>query len=150
MKARWRIAVLASALAGGCAHTKSTDEGAAARDEQDQKEAGKTTKPESRRTGGTGAHEAGGQGAGKHATVPVASAPEALLAPGAEKKIREKLAADGFMGRDAETSDASMREGIRRFQRAKDLPATGVADQETVKRLGLDPDQIFRRGTVKD
>jgi murein L,D-transpeptidase YcbB/YkuD len=43
-----------------------------------------------------------------------------------------------------------MRDGIRRFQRAHDLPATGVADNETVKSLGLDPDQIFRKAAVKD
>ncbi len=47
-------------------------------------------------------------------------------------------------------SDAATREGVRRFQRAQDLPATGVPDAETVKRLGLDPDKTFRRGTVKD
>ena len=56
--------------------------------------------------------------------------------------------AGGFLGRDA--SDAAKRQGLRRFQRAHDLPATGVADHETVKRLGLDPDQIFRQATVKD
>ena len=58
--------------------------------------------------------------------VPVATAPEALLAPGAEDKIRERLVAGGFLAGDAK-SDAAMREGFRRFQRAQDLPATGVA-----------------------
>ena len=43
-----------------------------------------------------------------------------------------------------------MRDSIRRFQRAEDLPATGVPDRETVERLGLDPDETFRRGTVKE
>ncbi len=78
----------------------------------------------------------------------MATAPEALLAPGADHEIRQRLVAGGFLARDA--SDAATREGIRRFQRAQDLPATGVPDAETVKRLGLDPDKTFRRGTVKD
>jgi hypothetical protein len=43
-----------------------------------------------------------------------------------------------------------MSDGLRRFQRAHDLPATGIPDHQTVKDLGLDPDQIFRQGPVKD
>ena len=45
---------------------------------------------------------------------------------------------------------AATRGGIQKFQKAQDLPATGVPDAETVKRLGLDPDKTFRRATVKD
>ena len=87
---------------------------------------------------------------GKPDAVPVATAPEALLAPGAEDKIRERLVAGGFLATDADKSNGATRGGIRRFQKAQDLPATGVPDAETVKRLGLDPDKTFRRGTVKD
>jgi len=144
---RWPIAVLATALGVGCAHTKTTDQGAAESNNQDGgTEEAKATKPEPTRRGPRESRE---QGGGTHGGVPLATAPGALLAPGAEKKIRERLAADGFLARDAE-SDAAMGEGLRRFQRAKDLPATGVADQETVRRLGLDPDEIFRKAGVKD
>jgi hypothetical protein len=80
----------------------------------------------------------------------VATAPEALLAPGAEDKIRERLIAGGFLAADAGKSNGAMRGGIRQFQKAQDLPETGVPDAETVKRLGLNPDEMFRRGTVKD
>ena len=148
MNDRWRILVLATALAG-CAHTKSTDKGAESQDQDAKKADAKTetAKPES---AGRVARKSGAGGADERDSVPIASAPEGLLAPGAEKKIREKLAAGDFIARDAEPSDAAMREGLRKFQRAKDLPATGVPDHETVKRLGLDPDQIFRHGGVKD
>ena len=50
MKGRgWPIAVLATALGVGCAHTKTTDQGAAESDNQDGgTEEAKATKPEAR------------------------------------------------------------------------------------------------------
>src|SRR4029079_17837352 len=141
MKARGPLVVLATALVGACAHTKTADQGAASTEQDGGSQGAKEEKATKPAPIGAGPRE-GKQGGGKHGGVPLATAPEALLAPGAEKKIRERLAADGFLARDAD-SDAATREGLRRFQRAKDLPATGVADQETVRRLGLDPDEIF-------
>jgi hypothetical protein len=144
---RRRLPILAVvvALAGGCAHSKVTDDGTS---KETKKEEAKETKPrvapERRAKQGSELHP------GDRAATPVATAPAGLLVPGADEKIRERLVAGGFLPRDAKSSDAAMREGLKRFQRAKDLPATGVPDHETVKRLGLDPDQTFRQGIVKD
>lgn len=147
MSGTWRTLAFALALgAGACAHTKTTDDGTEkkATDEEAAKQEdakAKETKPRAAGDGkGSELHP------GKPDAVPVATAPEALLTPGAEKKIREKLAAAGFLDDDK----GSMREGIRRYQKAHDLPATGVADHQTVKGMGLDPNQIFRQGAVKD
>jgi hypothetical protein len=146
------IVSLALALGGACAHTKTTDEGRekeAGEQEGEAKEAKNAkedAKPARRDPAGPGSE----LHPGKPDAVPVATAPEALLAPGAEDKIRERLSAQGFLKDDAKGSEGSMREGIRRFQEAHDLPATGVADRATVKGLGLEPDQIFRKKTVKD
>ena len=139
----WILGV-AFALAAGCAHTKTTDDGTASKGE-DQKKEQHAEEAKPRPSQPRKAAPAGDPGA-----VPVATAPEALLAPGADHEIRQRLVAGGFLAGDAGPSDAATREGIRRFQRAQDLPATGVPDAETVKRLGLDPDKTFRRGTVKD
>ena len=138
------ILVVAFAVAAGCAHAKTTDDGTASKGEDQKKEQeAATAKP---RASSQKPHKPAP--ARDPDAVPVASAPEALLAPGADHEIRQRLVAGGFLARDA--SDAATSEGIRRFQRAQDLPATGVPDAETVKRLGLDPDKTFRRGTVKD
>jgi hypothetical protein len=147
MKAVWRMLVVgALALGGGCSHTKTTDEGT---EKPGKPEEGEAQKPAKRN-----AAEPGGRGSqlhpGDREAVPVATAPDALLAPGGDKKIRERLEAEGYLSADGKDSDAAMREGIRRFQRAKDLPVTGVPDHETVKRLGLDTNQVFRHGGVKD
>ena len=139
----WPVSMILSlSLGASCAHTRSTDSG-------ETKEGDK----QASRTG-----EAGQPGAGTNPNlhpghpekVPVATAPEALLAPGADEEIRDKLVARGFLDADAKPSHGTAREGIRRFQQAQDLPDTGIPDQETVKRLGLDPDRVFKKATVKD
>lgn len=136
-----RIA-LALSFTIGCAHSKTTDEG---REKQESKSETKSeAKAEKPR-----AHETS-PNAGRADGVPLATAPAGLLAPGAEKKIRDRLVAEGFLADDAKRPEGAMSEGLRRFQRARDLPATGVPDDQTVKDLGLDPDEIFRHGTVKD
>jgi hypothetical protein len=127
---------LATLALGGCAHTTTTDDGTEKKEEP---------KAEKERAAKAERRDAEPRG-----TVPVATKPEALLAPGADEKIRERLVANGYLADDAKPSVGAMRDSIRRFQRAQDLPATGVPDHETVERLGLDPDETFRRGTVKD
>jgi murein L,D-transpeptidase YcbB/YkuD len=147
---RWILGV-SLVFAGACAHSKTTDKGGEKetakqeqkKDEKDEKEA----KPRAARETTKQSPELH---PGKPDAVPVATAPEALLKPGAEEKIRERLVAGGFVDDGDKKSAAAAREGIRRFQKEHDLPATGVADHETVKALGLDPDQIFRQATVKD
>jgi len=39
---------------------------------------------------------------------------------------------------------------LPKLQKAHDLPAMGMPDHATVKALGLNPDDIFRQGPVKD
>jgi hypothetical protein len=136
------------ALGGGaCAHTKTTDDGKPRETDGDtKKEEPKETKPRAAAPEGKGSE----LHPGKREAVPVATAPEVLLKPGGEDKIRDRLVAGGFLERDNKQSKTAMREGIRRFQKEHDLPATGVADHETVKGLGLEPNEIFRQATVKE
>jgi len=150
MRARWQILFLSIALGGACAHTKTTDDGTEKTEKkEDRKDEGKEAEAKPR-----AAAPLSGQARelhpGNREAVPVATAPDALLKPGADDKIRERLGAGGFLPRDAKASEGSMRDGLRRFQKANDLPATGVPDHETVKKLGLDPDQTFRKATVKN
>jgi hypothetical protein len=143
MKALARIATISLLVAAGCAHTKTTDNGSekAAKPSEEAK----TERPRARSSGA----DEPAKPRGEHA-IPVASSPGGLLAPGADGKIRERLAVEGFLDDDAKRTDGAMSDGLRRFQRAHDLPATGIPDHQTVKDLGLDPDQIFRQGPVKD
>ena len=125
------IAVLALALVG-CAHAKTTEP---AEPETAEKPSSTERAP---RTGKLRVAPTGAQ----PKTTPLAKAPEGLLTPGAEQKIHDKLSAGGFMKEDANDSTEA---ALRRFQAAHDLPATGVPDHETVRRLGLNPDDLFRK-----
>jgi hypothetical protein len=127
-----RIA-LCALFVGGCGHAKTTDA-------ERQEPAPEKKSSEPRRAVEKQDPEA----------MPVASSPEGLLAPGGEEQIRQKLAAGGYLKGGPGAKSGSTREGIRRFQEANDLPATGAPDHTTVRKLGLDPDQLFRQQTVKD
>jgi hypothetical protein len=81
-------------------------------------------------------------------TIPLATSPSGLLKPGAEKKIQEKLSDKGVLDDKSPSGelDGPTREALRRFQHDQGLPATGMPDDATVKRLGLDPGDIFKAG----
>jgi hypothetical protein len=147
---RWMLCV-SLVLGGACAHTKTTDDGTEkekqAKEEEQQPERART-EPKAKPPAGDG--KGSELHPGKQDAVPVATAPDVLLKPGADDKIRERLKVGGYVDRDDKESAGALRQGIRRFQKEHDLPATGVADHETVKRLGLDPNQIFRQAAVKD
>jgi len=130
------VAFLALALVG-CAHAKTSETTESAEPETAEKPSATERAP---RTGKLRVAPTGDQ----PKTTPLAQAPEGLLAPGAEQKIHDKLSASGFMKEDA---NASAGTALRRFQAAHDLPATGVPDHETVRRLGLNPDELFRKAT---
>ena len=79
--------------------------------------------------------------------VRLSTSPTALLKPGALESIQEKLAHEGTLkGEPTGKMDAATQKALAEFQRDHDLPATGVADDATVKRLGLKPADVFRSG----
>jgi peptidoglycan hydrolase-like protein with peptidoglycan-binding domain len=119
----------------GCAHAKTTEP---AEPEAAEKPSSTARAP---RTGKLRVAPTGEQ----PKTTPLAQAPEGLLKPGAEQKIHDKLSAGGFVKEDANDSTEA---ALRRFQAAHDLPATGVPDHETVRRLGLNPDDLFRKAAT--
>lgn len=139
-----RVLTIALAVGGGCAHTKTTDQGDEQKTAQPSEEKTTPEKPRPARA----KHEPARAESKDEDGVPLATSPGGLLAPGAEQKIREQLVAHGFLKDDAKSG--AMSEGLRRCQAAHDLPATGMPDNATIKALGLKPDQIFRQGPVKD
>lgn len=82
------------------------------------------------------------KGKPERVTTPLAADPLGLLNPGAEQQIHDKLSAGGFM---KDNPNGPTQAALRRFQAEHDLPATGAADHETIRRLGLNPDDLFRK-----
>jgi hypothetical protein len=84
---------------------------------------------------------------GERQDIAISTSPGALLKPGAAKLIQEKLSQDGDLEGDASSDlDARARAALAKFQRRHDLPATGIPDDATVRKLGLAPETVFRSG----
>lgn len=134
-----RAAQLAWALLLGsaCTHPRQADDASqqATAEERPQPQATEPAQGQESKTTLSPSRTSGGPQDPKH--VPVATSAEGLLAPGAEAKVRAKLGLP--------PSGPGLREGLTRFQRSHDLPATGVLDHATAKALGLDPGDIFER-----
>jgi Putative peptidoglycan binding domain len=75
------------------------------------------------------------------------ASPEAALAPDGVEKIQAKLVERGELDEteaSGHLNDATKRALIA-LQKKSNLPATGVPDDTTVRKLGLDPAAIFRK-----
>ncbi len=146
MKLRQLAAVGALAGALGCGHAHTTDATSPSTPEKVEERTPPADHPD--RVSG---HAAGGgapakQNPAETGGIPVASSPEGLLAPGAEDQIRDKLASGGYLDKD--DKHASLDAGLRKFQKARDLPETGIPDHQTIQALGLDPGRIFKHADV--
>lgn len=77
--------------------------------------------------------------------IPVASTPQGLMKPGAEKRVQEGLRAKGLLRPEQCNGqlDAATRAALRKFQKSEGLPTTGLPSYETLDHLGVDLDDIF-------
>jgi peptidoglycan hydrolase-like protein with peptidoglycan-binding domain len=83
---------------------------------------------------------------------PLAASPSGLLVPGGVEKIQQALAGRGYLDlEEAEAGhiDAATAGAVRKFQTDEGIARTGNPDHETVRRLGLDPDELFRKSEPK-
>lgn len=139
-------AIALGALAGalGCGHTKTTDATSPSAPEKVEERTPPADHPDRVPGASSGGAAAKRDNPAETKGIPVAASPEGLLAPGAEDQIRGKLADGGYLDR----KDGSVDAGLRKFQKAKDLPETGIPDHQTIKALGLDPGRIFKHADV--
>ena len=101
---------------------------------------------------GAGEKEQGGSARATASRVPpragrpaVASSPSQLMNPGSIRRIQEALRGKGLLeGAPSGELDEATSAGVRRFQRSEGLAETGVPDRETLRRLGVDPKDVYR------
>ncbi len=81
-----------------------------------------------------------------NASPPLPASPAGLLREGGAASIQDRLMARGYLHRDTRTDelDGPTEKALRDFQRENGLPATGIPDDLTVKKLGLSPKDLFR------
>jgi hypothetical protein len=131
----WSLA----AIAGGCGHARAVGPAVA----PDEKSAGDSPPPVHHKTVTSDLKGPNGE----RRDISISTSPGALLKPGAAKLIQEKLSQDGDLEGDASSElDARARAALAKFQRRHDLPATGIPDDATVRKLGLAPEAVFRNG----
>jgi len=135
----WVGALMALLLGAACGHTRAvtSPEHAAQAD---------ATQQESEHP----AHKKSRLPPEEKGALPLTSSPAGLLQAGAAKNIQDRLVKGGQLPDDKQSGelDGPTRAALMVFQKAHDLPATGIPDDATVRKLGLDPNAIFRKGAA--
>ena len=83
---------------------------------------------------------------------PLAASPGGLFVPGGVGQVQKALASRGYLLESdvhGDDIDAKTAAAIRKFQSDQGIARTGNPDHETVRRLGLDADKLFRKSSAK-
>ncbi len=80
---------------------------------------------------------------------PVRTTPGGMLDPQAMKKVQEALDKHGVQTPSSGQLDDATQAALRRFQGREHMAKTGMPDYDTLRRLGLDPKQIYLGGTAR-
>jgi peptidoglycan hydrolase-like protein with peptidoglycan-binding domain len=83
---------------------------------------------------------------------PLATSPAGLLKPEAVEELQGKLVSHGQLAKADQSGklDGPTHQALRAFQRANNLPATGMPDDLTIQKLGLKPDQLTRAAPKRE
>ncbi len=139
------VSSLAIALAGAwsCSHTQTATDQPKQSAEPERSPPKRETKPRA-----DGPED---RGARDDAALPLATSPAALFEPGAVEALQRALIDRGYLSSGASSGgapsgklDGPTDKALRSFQEDSSLPATGVPDDLTVRKLGLDVSDIFK------
>lgn len=72
---------------------------------------------------------------------------KAMFKPEGLKAMQQALEGKGPAIKVTGLLDTQTQEALRAFQKAQTLPDTGLPDFETIRRLGLEPDDVFHAST---
>ena len=122
-----RFVLLLAALVAGCAHAKQLETPA---------EAQPKPAPE--------------PVAARHSAPPppghpaLSASPGGTFEPGAVREIQRALRDKGYQVPESGRLDEATQREVARYQLSESLPGTGYPDDETVRKLGLDPGKLHR------
>lgn len=80
---------------------------------------------------------------------PVRTTPGGMLDAEAMKRIQSKLSGKGFKVAQSGQLDQATEAAIRKFQAHEHIASTGLPDFDTLRRLGLDPKEVYLGGTKR-
>lgn len=80
---------------------------------------------------------------------PVRTTPGGMLDGKSTKQLQAALSRKGYKVAESGKLDEATEAAIRKFQQHEQIAATGLPDFDTVRRLGLDPKEIYLGGTER-
>lgn len=72
------------------------------------------------------------------------TSPDGIFRVGAIEKLQRALERGGYEVTVTGEFDSATEQALLLFQGAKDLPRTGYPDHETIRLLGLDPQDLYQ------
>lgn len=136
----WLALLVAASLAPGCRHTRHVEEPSAG--EQGENSGATSGRKQEQGASGQATRERVPPRAGRPA---VSATPEGAMNPGSARRIQEALRARGLLAEEPSGElDEATSAALRRFQRGQQLAQTGAPDRETLRRLGVDPQEVYR------
>ena len=103
--------------------------------------------------GGPAAHARAARRPQRPGRPPLAADPAGLFVPGGVEQLQKALASRGYLDAgdvEPDKIDQATSAAIRKFQADQGIARTGSPDHETVRRLGLDPDALFRKSSASE
>lgn len=83
-------------------------------------------------------------------TITTSKTTKQMFKPDGVKKMQVALSAKTVDIDESGQLDNSTQESLRKYQKDQGLPATGLPDYETLRRLGLKPEEVFHRDTPSE
>jgi peptidoglycan hydrolase-like protein with peptidoglycan-binding domain len=80
---------------------------------------------------------------------PVRTTPGGMLDPASMKKVQQALSSHGVKAPSSGQLDEETQAALRRFQAKEKMAKTGMPDYDTLRRLGLDPKEIYLGGVQR-
>ena len=137
----WLLCLLAAFAGSACAHVTSAKDEAPARGPARTPAAPHVNRAP---VTGTSAAPKDERPAAEPGRPQLSSSPEGLMRPEGPAIIQRALGKAGYLqGRETGRFDRETETALRKFQEDRQLARTGAPDRDTLRKLGLVPEDVF-------
>ncbi len=125
-----RAIVIAGLALAACAHTNQPTN-----PKQEEQKAADETRAQGKTPRKTPKTESG---------IQLASSPTDALTHDGLISVEKALVVRGYLDRQRPAFDERVKDAMAKFQKQEGLPSTGAPDRETIRRLGLHTEDVFK------
>ena len=76
--------------------------------------------------------------------IQLASSPTDALTHDGLIRVEKALVVRGYLDQERPSFDERVKDAMAKFQKKEGLPSTGAPDRETIRRLGLHTEDVFK------